>query len=64
MESRDDMNWRKASYSAEGGGNCIEVGQTAGTLLIRDTANRDGAQLRLTRGDFRRLTSIIKQDTL
>lgn len=31
-----DMNWRKASYSSNGGANCVEVA-TAGTVLIRDT---------------------------
>jgi len=30
--------WRKSSYSGNGGGNCVEIGQDAdGTILVRDT---------------------------
>jgi hypothetical protein len=37
MEYVDDVHWRKASYS-DNGGNCVEVGQTAdGVVLVRDT---------------------------
>lgn len=30
------LTWRKASYSANGGGECVEVG-TADAVLVRDT---------------------------
>jgi hypothetical protein len=30
--------WRKSSYSGNGGGNCVEVGQDGyGSILVRDT---------------------------
>lgn len=33
-----DHRWRKASYSGNGGGNCVEVGRDGdGTVLVRDT---------------------------
>ena len=36
--------WRKSSYSANGGQNCVEVaGDKA--VLVRDTTNRDGGTL-------------------
>jgi hypothetical protein len=39
--------WRKSSYSANGGQNCVEVaGDKA--VLVRDTTNRDGGTLSLT----------------
>lgn len=56
--------WRKSSYSSAQGGDCVEVGQSEGLIGIRDTKQahlRDGRTvLRLTREDFRRLTSTIK----
>ena len=37
------MEWRKASYSAEGG-NCVEVASD-GNILVRDTQDRGGVTL-------------------
>lgn len=60
MEERDVDPWRKASYSAEGGGNCVEVGRSSGEILVRDTKNHGrGPVLRLTPADWRRLTSTL-----
>jgi hypothetical protein len=46
MEDKDDLTnqWRKASYSNGGGNACVEVA-SAGTVLVRDTTNRDGGTL-------------------
>jgi hypothetical protein len=39
--------WRKSSYSANGGQNCVEVaGDNA--VLVRDTTDRDGGTLTFT----------------
>jgi hypothetical protein len=35
-------NWRKASMSANGGEQCVEVGTTTGTVAVRDTVDRGG----------------------
>jgi hypothetical protein len=40
--------WRKSSYSDANGGNCIEVTDTAGVLLVRDTNDPAGATLTIT----------------
>ena len=41
MERVDDLRWRKASYSGNGGASCVEVGQAHdGTIVVRDTKNR------------------------
>ena len=35
-------NWRKSSYSANGGEQCVEIG-SADAVLVRDTQDRGGA---------------------
>lgn len=46
--------WRKSSYSGNGGGNCVEVGQHGdGTVLVRDTKNNgSGPVHRYTRAGW------------
>jgi hypothetical protein len=34
--------WRKSSYSGSNGGNCVEVADVPGTVLVRDTTDRSG----------------------
>ena len=36
-----DARWRKASYSANGGADCVETGNVPGAVLIRDTKDRE-----------------------
>ena len=36
--------WRTSTYSSGNGGQCVEVAG-AGTVLVRDTVNREGAAL-------------------
>jgi hypothetical protein len=54
MEVQLDPRWRKSSYSGNGGGNCVEVGQTAdGSILVRDTKDHGhGAVHRFTRAEW------------
>jgi Domain of unknown function (DUF397) len=40
--------WRKSSYSGGNGGACVEVADTPGVVLVRDTTNRDGGALAFT----------------
>jgi hypothetical protein len=40
-------NWRKSSYSGDGGSNCVEVGNDS-AVLVRDTKDRTGPMLRFT----------------
>ena len=37
--------WRKSSYSSANGADCVETASSDDTILLRDTANRDGATL-------------------
>jgi len=39
------MNWRKSSYSGNGGGSCVETASGSGTVMVRDTTDRDGGTL-------------------
>ena len=55
-----DPRWRKASYS-DNGGNCIEVGDHAGRVLVRDTKDGTGPMLRFTPGAWRRFTDRVKR---
>jgi hypothetical protein len=40
--------WRKSTYSGSNGGDCVETGSDNALVLVRDTANRDGATLTFT----------------
>ena len=37
-------SWRKSTYSSDNGGECVAVASD-GTVLVRDTVNRDGGTL-------------------
>jgi Domain of unknown function (DUF397) len=44
-----DPRWRKASFSANGGADCVETGSVPGAVLIRDTKDRErGPVLRVS----------------
>lgn len=32
-----DLNWRKASFSSNGGAECVEAASHTGTVLVRDS---------------------------
>jgi hypothetical protein len=55
-----DLNWRKSSYSGNGGGECIEVGK-AGAVLVRDTRDRTGPVLRFAPAAWRTFTDQVKR---
>jgi Domain of unknown function (DUF397) len=44
MDTVDSVGWRTSSYSGTNG-NCVEVGSTVGTVLVRDAKDRDGVAL-------------------
>lgn len=56
-----DLNWRKSSYSGNGGGECLEIGATPGAVVVRDTTDRTGPVLRFTQGAWRKFASQVKR---
>ena len=60
METTAVVDWRKTSYSGNGGGNCVEVGSAAPTILVRDTTNRNGVTLAVPAGAWQAFTSKLK----
>jgi hypothetical protein len=54
------LNWRKASYSGSGGGNCVEVGNAGHAVLVRDSTNRDGATLSIPASAWESFTSTLR----
>ncbi len=54
------LNWRKSSYSGNGGGECMEVGASPGAVVVRDTTDRTGPVLRFTPAAWRRFADQVK----
>jgi len=58
METAD--SWRKSSYSGANGGECVEVAATAGTVMVRDTRDRDGNVLSVPPSAWRAFVCALK----
>jgi hypothetical protein len=56
----EHLTWRKSSYSGSGGGQCVEAANSAGSVLVRDTANRAGAVLSVPADAWRRFTDTLR----
>jgi hypothetical protein len=54
-----NSDWRKSTYSGGSSNACVEVAMN-GSVLIRDTTNRDGATLTVTPTAWSTFTSTIK----
>jgi hypothetical protein len=52
-------DWRKASYS-NGSGQCVEAASGAGTVAVRDTADRDGETLAFTAEAWQQFTDSLR----
>jgi Domain of unknown function (DUF397) len=56
-----DLNWRKSSYSGNGGGECVEIGASPGAVVVRDTTDRTGPMLWFTPAAWRRFADQVKR---
>ena len=54
-------DWRKSSYSTSNGGNCVEVADAPGNVLVRDTTDRTGPMLRFGPGAWRTFADRVKR---
>ena len=55
-----DLNWRTASYSSNGGGECVEVADHEDRVLVRDTQARSGPVLRFRPAAWRTFAGQVK----
>jgi Domain of unknown function (DUF397) len=53
--------WRKSSYSGGSGGDCVEVRDGTGRVLVRDTKDRTGPVLPFTPQAWRRFADRVKR---
>ena len=61
MEVRVGPRWRTSSYSGNGGGTCVEVGEARRGVLVRDTADRTGPVLGFPAEAWRRFADQVKR---
>lgn len=52
--------WRKASYSSNNGGACVEAASLRGIVAIRDSKNAGGPKLTFAPDTWRAFTSHVK----
>jgi len=58
----DNLKWRKATYSSTNGGACVEVGETARSVAVRDTKqNGTGDVLTFTPTAWQKFTRKLKK---
>ena len=58
----NETRWRTSTYSSSNGGNCVEVGQAARSVAVRDTKqNGSGPVLRFTPAAWRRFADQVKR---
>lgn len=54
--------WRKSSYSGANGGNCVEVADGPGAVLVRDSKNPDGPRLSFRLAMWEAFTASMRAD--
>ena len=52
--------WRKSTYSDANGGQCVEAASGRGSVLVRDTTDRDGGTLTLSAEAWQTFTDTLK----
>jgi hypothetical protein len=58
----NETRWRKSTYSSSNGGNCVEVGQAARVIAVRDTKQHGrGPVLRFTPAAWRRFADQVRR---
>lgn len=61
MEDQIAPKWRKASFSGNGGSDCVEVAGHCNRVLVRDTKNRASPVLRFSLAAWRRFADQVKR---
>jgi Domain of unknown function (DUF397) len=55
-----DAAWRKSTHSGASGGDCVETASKAGTVMVRDTADRDGGTLLIGAAAWSRFIAAVR----
>ena len=63
MEGNCAVTWRTSSYSGNSGGQCVEVGNAAHLIAVRDSKDPDGARLAFGREAWEAFAAGLKADT-
>lgn len=56
----NSAGWRKSTYSGNNGGACVEVGNAACGVVVRDTTDRAGAALSVSPVAWRLLLAAVR----
>jgi hypothetical protein len=62
MEGNRAVTWRKSSYSGNSGGQCVQVGNTARQIAVRDSKDPHGPMLAFSPHTWRRFAGQLKAD--
>jgi hypothetical protein len=58
-----DVSWRKSSYRSSNGGDCVEVTDCNGTIMVRDTKQQSRGHIHeFTPDQWSAFTDDIKAD--
>jgi hypothetical protein len=61
MEDTDiNHTWRKSSFSGGANGSCVEVGNGANTVLVRDTTNREAGHIEIAADSWQAFINAIR----
>jgi hypothetical protein len=55
-----EVRWHKSSYSGGNGGDCVEIGERASRVLVRDTKDRRGPVLTFSPEAWQRFSDQVK----
>ncbi|GAA4126931.1 DUF397 domain-containing protein [Actinomadura keratinilytica] len=55
------VTWRTSSYSGNGGGQCVQVGQCGGLSLVRDSKDPEGPVLAFKADSWKAALEQIKR---
>jgi len=61
MEGNSAVTWRKSSYSGNNGGQCVEVGNAAHLIAVRDSKDPEGPRLALGRETWEAFAAKVKK---
>ena len=61
MEGNRAVTWRKSSYSGNNGGQCVEVGNAAHLIAVRDSKDPEGPRLAFGREAWETFAAKVKK---